>query len=171
MGNLRSVRPSALAATLLAVVAFTVAGCSSSGATGPTAAPAPTATWTPTPAADPVPASMDADTSAAATCGRISTLTTMTLNAREGGTRGELSDDQVRALLAAARFGYEHLATTDEGLQNAVGYTQRYLEQHPAPASGPALDDSADWDIAMRALGAACQDAGSSVVADAQYGG
>ncbi|ROS77288.1 hypothetical protein EDF24_0034 [Curtobacterium sp. PhB130] len=174
MGNLRSARPSTIAAALLACAAFALTGCSSTGDAGATPAPARTAT--PTTAASTTdsddPVMDDVDTSAAAVCGRLSMLTTISLNASTGHSRGELSDAQYEALLASVRFGYERLVSTDPTMTTAVDYTQRYLEDHPAPATGPAIDETtADWDLVGRTLVTACRDAGSSIVADAQYGG
>jgi len=172
MGNLRSVRPPVLGAALLACAALALTGCSSSDTAAADRTPSPTSTpATPTAAADPDPVVMDEDQSAPAVCGQLSALSTVTLNARVGLQQGDLTQAELEALLAAARFGYEHLSSTDTRLSNAIAYTQRYLEEHPAPASGPALDDSPEWDLAMRSLNTACQESGSSVVSTAQYGG
>ncbi|WP_413600973.1 hypothetical protein [Curtobacterium sp. Curtsp57] len=172
MGNLRSVRPSVLGAALLASAALALAGCSSADTAAADRTPSPTSTpATPTAAADPDPVVMDEDQSAPAVCGQLSALSTVTLNARVGLQQGDLTQAELEALLAAARFGYEHLSSTDRRLSNAIAYTQRYLRDHPAPASGPALDDSPEWDLAMRSLNTACQESGSSVVSTAQYGG
>lgn len=171
MGNLRSVRMSAIGAAVLACVALALTGCSSTSdadATTPSATPTAAASTTDTDE----PVMDEVDTSAPAVCGRLSTLTTMSLNAADGHRRGELSDAQYEALIAAVRFGYEHLTSSDPKMRTAVDYTQRFLEDHPAPASGPALDETtADWDLVGRTLVTACRDAGSSIVADAQYGG
>jgi hypothetical protein len=174
MGNRRSVRLSVLV-TVTAVVALT--GCSSVGG----AEPAPNASATRTtvvtdaPDADPAAGTVDpmqADTSAAAVCGQISALDTISLNATIGQRAGELTDEQVEALSASVRFGYEHLTSDDPEMSNALAATHEYLEEHPAPATGPALDqDSADWDLAVRTLITACRAAGSNVVATATSGG
>ncbi|MFZ6993331.1 hypothetical protein ACO0E1_15695 [Curtobacterium sp. RRHDQ66] len=171
MGNLRSVRPSVLGAALLACAALALTGCSSADTAAdrtPSSTPTPA---TPTAAADPDPVVMDEDQSAPAVCGQLSALSTMTLNGRVGLQQGDVTEAGLEALLSAARFGYEHLSSTDTRLSNAIAYAQRYLEEHPAPESGPALDDSPEWDLAMRSLNTACQEAGSSVVSTAQYGG
>lgn len=173
MTSLRPLRPVLVLGVLLASVSL--AACSTGGAdTGAASTPAPTAA-SPTPtdawAGAPEPASMDEDRSAPAVCGQLSSLSTLELNATDGLQQGTLTQAQYDALSAAARFGYERLSSADARLDDALDAAHEYLDAHPAPASGPAIEDSSEWDLVTRAMTTACQDAGSNVVAAAQYGG
>lgn len=169
MTSLRLALPLVVGA-LLGSVSLT--SCSADASSAP--APAPTSSSSGT--ADAAPAApaldpMEEDRSAAAVCGQLSALSTIALNASDGRSRGVLSDAQYEALIAAERFGYEHLSSSDERLDDAIDYALEYLDAHPAPASGPALEDNAEWELVGRTLNTACQQAGSNVVATAQNGG
>lgn len=169
MTSLRLALPLVVGA-LLASVSLT--SCSADASSAP--APAPTTSSSGTADAAPAAAALDPmeeDRSAAAVCGQLSALSTIALNASDGRSRGVLSDAQYEALIAAERFGYEHLSSSDERLDDAIDYALEYLDAHPAPASGPALEDNAEWELVGRTLNTACQQAGSNVVATAQNGG
>nr|UXN27272.1 hypothetical protein N8D75_09045 [Curtobacterium flaccumfaciens] len=96
---------------------------------------------------------------------------TISLNATVGRSQGELSEAQYQALIAAERFGYEHLSSSDDELDDAIDYAHEYLDAHPAPESGPALEMNPEWELVGRTLNTACQRAGSNVVSTARYGG
>lgn len=155
------------------LVSCSVAGCSADAGTAATPTSTPksssgaSATQPVRGATDP----MEEDRSAAAICGQISALTTISLNATVGRSQGELSEAQYQALIAAERFGYEHLSSSDEELDDAIDYAHEYLDAHPAPKSGPALEMTPEWELVGRTLNTACQRAGSNVVTTAQYGG
>ena len=175
MGNHRTARPSVAVAVAL-LVTSALAGCSATDG----AVPAPSASRTASAAAaaaDPeqataAPVDMDPDVTAGATCGQVSAFETLALNAHDGLDRGTLTQAQFDALSASVRFGFEHLASSDAEVSRAVQSAQRYLDQHPAPASGPAFDDTtADWDLRVRTITTACRESGSNVVVSAQYGG
>lgn len=160
--------------------ALALTGCSIAGAApapdaSPTRAPVVSSAPESDPEADPAPGTvdpMDADAGAAATCGQISALDTISLNATIGQQAGELTDAQVEALSASVRFGYEHLVSDDPKVSRALDAAQRYLREHPAPASGPAFDDdTAEWDLMSRTLTTACRESGSNVVTTAASGG
>lgn len=175
MATLRPLRPLVVLGAL--VLTASLASCSTGGGAGASAqSPTPTAAasepadaWAASP--DPMAASMDEDRSAAAICGQISALSTVSLNASDGLQRGTLTEEQYEALTAAERFGYEHLSSTDARLDDAIDYAHEYLDQHPAPTSGAAIVDGPEWDLVQRTLNAACRDAGSNITSTAQYGG
>lgn len=167
MTSLRLALPLVVGA-LLASVSLTSCSADASSAPAPTSSSSGTANAAPAAAA---PDPMEEDRSAAAVCGQLSALSTIALNASDGRSRGVLSDAQYEALIAAERFGYEHLSSSDERLDDAIDYALEYLDAHPAPTSGPALDDSPEWELVGRTLNTACQQAGSNVVATAQNGG
>ncbi|WP_412169831.1 hypothetical protein ACLUS2_001850 [Curtobacterium flaccumfaciens pv. flaccumfaciens] len=171
MISFRSALPLVVVSAVL--VSGSLAGCSADGdaAARPTSSPKPTSEASDAQpvrdAADP----MEEDRSAAAICGQISALTTISLNATVGRSQGDLSEAQYQALIAAERFGYEHLSSSDEELDDAIDYAHEYLDAHPAPKSGPALEMTPEWELVGRTLNTACQRAGSNVVSTAQYGG
>lgn len=161
-----------VAGALLASLALSSCSADASSTPTPTSSSARSAdAAVDAPAASPTVDPMEEDGSAAAVCGQISALSTIALNASDGRSRGALTDAQYEALIAAERFGYEHLSSSDERLDNAIDYALEYLDAHPAPASGPALEDSPEWELVGRTLNTACQQAGSNVVATAQSGG
>lgn len=159
------------------LVSGSLAGCSADADADADAAARPTSSpkaTSETSDAQPVGGAMDPmeeDRSAAAICGQISALSTISLNAAVGRGRGELSDAQYQALIAAERFGYEHLSSSDQELDDAIDYAHEYLDAHPAPKSGAALEMTPEWELVGRTLNTACQRAGSNVVTTAQYGG
>lgn len=171
MVSFRSALPLVVVSAVL--VSGSLAGCSAGSGT------AAVSTSTPTPTSetsDGQPAGgatdpMEEDRSAAAICGQITALTTISLNATVGRSQGDLSEAQYQALIAAERFGYEHLSSTDEELDEAIDYAHEYLDAHPAPKSGPALEMTPEWELVGRTLITACRGAGSNVVGTAQYGG
>ncbi|MBT1671001.1 hypothetical protein KK092_16605 [Curtobacterium flaccumfaciens pv. flaccumfaciens] len=172
MVSFRSALPLVVVSAVL--VSGSLAGCSADAdaAARPTSSPKPTSEKT----SDAQPAGgatdpMEEDRSAAAICGQITALTTISLNATVGRSQGDLSEAQYQALIAAERFGYEHLSSTDEELDDAIDYAHEYLDAHPAPKSGPALEMTPDWELVGRTLITACRGAGSNVVGTAQYGG
>ncbi|PYY52246.1 hypothetical protein DEJ17_16500 [Curtobacterium sp. MCSS17_011] len=173
MVSFRSALPLVVVSAVL--VSGSLAGCSAGAdadaAARSTSSPKPTSE---TSDAQPVRGAtdpMEEDRSAAAICGQISALTTISLNATVGRSQGELSEAQYQALIAAERFGYEHLSSSDEELDDAIDYAHEYLDAHPAPESGPALEMTPEWELVGRTLNTACQRAGSNVVSTAQYGG
>jgi len=168
MVSFRSALPLVVVSAVL--VSGSLAGCSAGAdaAARPTSSPKPTSDAQPASGAtDP----MEEDRSAAAICGQISALTTISLNATVGRSQGDLSEAQYQALIAAERFGYEHLSSSDGELDDAIDYAHEYLDAHPAPKSGPALEMTPEWELVGRTLITACQRAGSNVVGTAQYGG
>jgi hypothetical protein len=173
MVSFRSALP--LVVVSAVIVSGSLAGCSADAGT----AARTTSTPTPTPTsetsdAQPVRGAtdpMEEDRSAAAICGQISALSTISLNATVGRSHGDLSEAQYQALIAAERFGYEHLSSSDEELDDAIDYAHEYLDAHPAPESGSALGLNPEWELVERTLNTACQRAGSNVVSPAQYGG
>lgn len=168
MVSFRSALPLVVVSAVL--VSGSLAGCSADAdaVARPTSSPKPTSDAQPVRGAtDP----MEEDRSAAAICGQISALTTISLNATVGRSQGDLSEAQYQALIAAERFGYEHLSSGDEELDDAIDYAHEYLDAHPAPKSGPALEMTPEWELVGRTLNTACQRAGSNVVGTAQYGG
>jgi hypothetical protein len=170
MTSLRLALPLVVGA-LLASVSLTSCSADASSAPAPTSSSARSADAAVDAPASPTVDPMEEDRSAAAVCGQLSALSTIALNASDGRSRGVLSDAQYEALIAAERFGYEHLSSSDERLDDAIDYALEYLDAHPAPASGPALEDNAEWELVGRTLNTACQQAGSNVVATAQNGG
>lgn len=170
MTSLRLALPLVVGA-LLASVSLTSCSADASSAPAPTSSSARSADTAADAPASPAVDPMEEDRSAAAVCGQLSALSTIALNASDGRSRGVLSDAQYEALIAAERFGYEHLSSSDERLDDAIDYALEYLDAHPAPASGPALEDNAEWELVGRTLNTACQQAGSNVVATAQNGG
>lgn len=171
MTSLRLALPLVVGA-LLASVSLTSCSADASSAPAPTSSSARSAeAAVDAPAVSPTVDPMEEDRSAAAVCGQLSALSTIALNASDGRSRGVLSDAQYEALIAAERFGYEHLSSSEERLDDAIDYAHEYLDAHPAPTSGPALDDSPEWELVGRTLNTACQQAGSNVVATAQSGG
>ncbi|MCS6563687.1 hypothetical protein [Curtobacterium poinsettiae] len=170
MVSFRSALPLLVVSAVL--VSGSLAGCSADAdadaAARPTSSPKPTSEARPAGGAtDP----MEEDRSAAAICGQISALSTISLNATVGRSQGELSEAQYQALIAAERFGYEHLSSSDDELDDAIDYAHEYLDAHPAPESGPALEMNPEWELVGRTLNTACQRAGSNVVSTARYGG
>lgn len=171
MVSFRYVLPLVVVSAVL--VSCSVAGCSADAGTAATS----TSTSKPSSGASDAQAvrgatdPMEEDRSAAAICGQISALTTISLNATVGRSQGELSEAQYQALIAAERFGYEHLSSSDEELDDAIDYAHEYLDTHPAPKSGPALEMTPEWELVGRTLTTACQGAGSNVVGTARYGG
>ncbi|WIB34149.1 hypothetical protein [Curtobacterium sp. MCSS17_005] len=155
------------------LVSGSLAGCSADSGTAAvsTSAPTPTSEASNAQSVGGATDPMEEDRSAAAICGQISALTTISLNATVGRSQGELSEAQYQALIAAERFGYEHLSSSDEELDDAIDYAHEYLDAHPAPESGPALEMTPEWELVGRTLNTACQRAGSNVVSTAQYGG
>lgn len=150
-----------------------LAGCSAGAdaAARPTSTPKATSETSDAQPAGGATDPMEEDRSAAAICGQISALTTISLNATVGRSQGDLSEAQYQALIAAERFGYEHLSSSDEELDDAIDYAHEYIDAHPAPKSGPALEMTPEWELVGRTLNTACQRAGSNVVGTAQYGG
>lgn len=172
MGNHRTVRTSVVAVTVALLATTALAGCSAGDGAG--AAPSPSRTPSAAAAAadpeqaTPKPIDMDPDDSAAATCGQVSALETVALNAHVGLSRGELTQAQYDALAASVRFGFEHLTSSDVKVSPALDSAHRYLEEHP----GPTIDDTtADWDLRVRTIRTACTESGSNIVVSAQYGG
>ncbi|UXN24475.1 hypothetical protein N8D74_13010 [Curtobacterium flaccumfaciens] len=170
MVSFRSALPLLVVSAVL--VSGSLAGCSADADADAAARP----TSSPKPASEARPAGgatdpMEEDRSAAAICGQISALSTISLNATVGRSQGELSEAQYQALIAAERFGYEHLSSSDDELDDAIDYAHEYLDAHPAPQSGPALEMNPEWELVGRTLNTACQRAGSNVVSTAQYGG
>jgi hypothetical protein len=155
------------------LVSGSLAGCSADAdaAARPTSSPKATSETSDAQPAGGATDPMEEDRSAAAICGQISALSTISLNATVGRSQGELSEAQYQALIAAERFGYEHLSSSDEELDDAIDYAHEYLDAHPAPKSGPALQMTPEWELVGRTLNTACQRAGSNVVSTAQYGG
>ena len=155
------------------LVSGSLAGCSADAdaAARPTSTPTPTSETSDAQPAGGATDPMEEDRSAAAICGQITALTTISLNATVGRSQGDLSEAQYQALIAAERFGYEHLSSSDEELDDAIDYAHEYLDAHPAPKSGPALEMTPEWEFVGRTLITACRGAGSNVVGTAQYGG
>lgn len=171
MVSFRSALPLVVVSAVL--VSGSLAGCSAGSGTAAVSTSTPTPT-SETTEAQPVRGAtdpMEEDRSAAAICGQITALTTISLNATVGRSQGDLSEAQYQALIAAERFGYEHLSSTDEELDDAIDYAHEYLDAHPAPKSGPALEMTPEWELVGRTLITACRGAGSNVVGTAQYGG
>lgn len=171
MVSFRSALPLVVVSAVL--VSGSLAGCSAGSGTAAVSTSTPTPT-SETTEAQPVRGAtdpMEEDRSAAAMCGQISALTTISLNATVGRSQGDLSEAQYQALIAAERFGYEHLSSSDEELDDAIDYAHEYLDAHPAPKSGPAIEMTPEWELVGRTLNTACQRAGSNVVGTAQYGG
>ena len=171
MVSFRSALPLVVVSAVL--VSGSLAGCSAGADAAARSTSTPKAT---SETSDAQPAGgatdpMEEDRSAAAICGQISALTTISLNATVGRSQGDLSEAQYQALIAAERFGYEHLSSTDEELDDAIDYAHEYLDAHPAPKSGPALEMTPEWELVGRTLITACRGAGSNVVGTAQYGG
>ncbi|WP_146238634.1 MULTISPECIES: hypothetical protein [unclassified Curtobacterium] len=171
MVSFRSALPLVVVSAVL--VSGSLAGCSADAGTAAVSTSTPTPT-SETSDAQPVRGAtdpMEEDRSAAAICGQISALTTISLNATVAHSQGDLSEAQYQALIAAERFGYEHLSSSDEELDDAIDYAHEYLDAHPAPESGPALEMTPGWELVGRTLITACRGAGSNVVGTAQYGG
>ncbi|MCS5493355.1 hypothetical protein NY057_06755 [Curtobacterium flaccumfaciens] len=171
MVSFRSALPLVVVSAVL--VSGSLAGCSADAdaAARPTSTPTPTSETSDAQPAGGATDPMEEDRSAAAICGQITALTTISLNATVGRSQGDLSEAQYQALIAAERFGYEHLSSTDEELDDAIDYAHEYLDAHPAPKSGPALEMTPEWELVGRTLITACRGAGSNVVGTAQYGG
>ncbi|PZE97148.1 hypothetical protein DEJ01_17520 [Curtobacterium sp. MCLR17_040] len=171
MISFRSALPLVLVSAVL--VSGSLAGCSAGAdaAARPTSTPKTTSETSDAQPAGGATDPMEEDRSAAAICGQISALTTISLNATVGRSQGDLSEAQYQALIAAERFGYEHLSSSDEELDDAIDYAHEYLDAHPAPKSGPALEMTPEWELVGRTLITACRGAGSNVVGTAQYGG
>ncbi|MGN7224684.1 hypothetical protein ACTHQN_17635 [Curtobacterium flaccumfaciens] len=171
MVSFRSALPLVVVSAVL--VSGSLAGCSADAdaAARPTSTPTPTSETSDAQPAGGATDPMEEDRSAAAICGQITALTTISLNATVGRSQGDLSEAQYQALIAAERFGYEHLSSTDEELDDAIDYAHEYLDAHPAPKSGPALEMTPEWELVGRTLSTACRGAGSNVVGTAQYGG
>ncbi|WP_146244823.1 hypothetical protein [Curtobacterium sp. MCPF17_051] len=171
MVSFRSALPLVVVSAVL--VSGSLAGCSADAdaAARPTSSPKPTSETSDARPAGGATDPMEEDRSAAAICGQITALTTISLNATVGRSQGDLSEAQYQALIAAERFGYEHLSSTDEELDDAIDYAHEYLDAHPAPESGPALEMTPEWELVGRTLSTACRGAGSNVVGTAQYGG
>ncbi|MBT1671602.1 hypothetical protein [Curtobacterium flaccumfaciens] len=171
MVSFRSALPLVVVSAVL--VSGSLAGCSAGAdvAARPTSTPTSTSETSDAQPAGGATDPMEEDRSAAAICGQISALTTISLNATVGRSQGDLSEAQYQALIAAERFGYEHLSSSDEELDDAIEYAHEYLDAHPAPKSGPALEMTPEWELVGRTLNTACQRAGSNVVGTAQYGG
>ncbi|WP_111225468.1 hypothetical protein [Curtobacterium sp. MCSS17_006] len=171
MVSFRSALPLVVVSAVL--VSGSLAGCSADAdaAARPTPSAKPTSETSDAQPASGATDPMEEDRSAAAICGQISALTTISLNATVGRSQGDLSEAQYQALIAAERFGYEHLSSSDEELDDAIDYAHEYLDAHPAPESGPALEMTPEWELVGRTLNTACQRAGSNVVSTAQYGG
>ncbi len=171
MVSFRSALPLVVVSAVL--VSGSLAGCSAGSGTAAvsTSTPTPTSETSDAQPAGGATDPMEEDRSAAAICGQITALTTISLNATVGRSQGDLSEAQYQALIAAERFGYEHLSSTDEELDDAIDYAHEYLDAHPAPKSGPALEMTPEWELVGRTLITACRGAGSNVVGTAQYGG
>lgn len=171
MVSFRSALPLVVVSAVL--VSGSLAGCSADAdaAARPTSTPTPTSETSDAQPAGGATDPMEEDRSAAAICGQITALTTISLNATVGRSQGDLSEAQYQALIAAERFGYEHLSSSDEELDDAIDYAHEYLDAHPAPKSGPALEMTPEWELVGRTLITACRGAGSNVVGTAQYGG
>ncbi|WP_412149053.1 hypothetical protein [Curtobacterium flaccumfaciens] len=171
MVSFRSALPLVVVSAVL--VSGSLAGCSADAdaAARPTSTPTPTSETSDAQPAGGATDPMEEDRSAAAICGQITALTTISLNATVGRSQGDLSEAQYQALIAAERFGYEHLSSTDAELDDAIDYAHEYLDAHPAPKSGPALEMTPEWELVGRTLITACRGAGSNVVGTAQYGG
>ncbi|PYY39529.1 hypothetical protein DEJ03_17090 [Curtobacterium sp. MCLR17_043] len=171
MVSFRSALPLVVVSAVL--VSGSLAGCSAGAdaAARPTSTPKATSETSDAQPAGGATDPMEEDRSAAAICGQISALTTISLNATVGRSQGDLSEAQYQALIAAERFGYEHLSSNDEELDDAIDYAHEYLDAHPAPKSGPALEMTPEWELVGRTLITACRGAGSNVVGTAQYGG
>ncbi|PZF06818.1 hypothetical protein [Curtobacterium sp. MCLR17_034] len=171
MVSFRSALPLVVVSAVL--VSGSLAGCSAGAdaAARPTSTPKATSETSDAQPAGGATDPMEEDRSAAAICGQISALTTISLNATVGRSQGDLSEAQYQALIAAERFGYEHLSSSDEELDDAIDYAHEYLDAHPAPKSGPALEMTPEWELVGRTLITACRGAGSNVVGTAQYGG
>ncbi|MBT1583145.1 hypothetical protein [Curtobacterium flaccumfaciens] len=171
MVSFRSALPLVVVSAVL--VSGSLAGCSADAdaAARPTSTPTPTSETSDAEPAGGATDPMEEDRSAAAICGQITALTTISLNATVGRSQGDLSEAQYQALIAAERFGYEHLSSSDEELDDAIDYAHEYLDAHPAPKSGPALEMTPEWELVGRTLITACRGAGSNVVGTAQYGG
>ncbi|MBB1197943.1 hypothetical protein [Curtobacterium flaccumfaciens] len=171
MVSFRSALPLVVVSAVL--VSGSLAGCSAGAdaAGRPTSTPKATSETSDAQPAGGATDPMEEDRSAAAICGQISALTTISLNATVGRSQGDLSEAQYQALIAAERFGYEHLSSSDEELDDAIDYAHEYLDAHPAPKSGPALETTPEWELVGRTLITACRGAGSNVVGTAQYGG
>jgi hypothetical protein len=171
MVSFRSALPLVVVSAVL--VSGSLAGCSAGAdaAARPTSTPKATSETSDAQPAGGATDPMEEDRSAAAICGQISALTTISLNETVGRSQGDLSEAQYQALIAAERFGYEHLSSSDGELDDAIDYAHEYLDAHPAPKSGPALETTPEWELVGRTLNTACQRAGSNVVGTAQYGG
>lgn len=168
MGNPNTVRP--FAAVVVLLVGGLLSGCSV-GSTD-SAAPATETTATPSAAQTQQPSDpMQQDLSAAHVGGTVSALSTVLLNAAAGQQVGEVSESDGLALVRSARFGYEHLQSSDARMTRAIDSVQRYLDAHPAPAAGPAIEDGPEWELQQKLLTTACRESGSNVVATARYGG
>ncbi|QKS13590.1 hypothetical protein HUN58_12550 [Curtobacterium sp. Csp1] len=178
MGIPSTVRPFAAVVVLLA--GGLLSGCAAGS--GDSAAPVAQTPVAQTPAAQ-TPAApsaaqtqepsdpMQQDLSAASVCGTVSALSTVLLNASAGQQVGAVSESDRLALVRSARFGYEHLQSSDPRMTRAIDSVQRYLDAHPAPTEGLAIEDGPEWELQQKLLTTACRESGSNVVATAQYGG
>jgi hypothetical protein len=139
-----------------------------SGCTAGEPAPTRTVTVSATPRALPPG---DTDISAAAVCGQVSAVETITFNAADARQRGGLGDEAYRSRLDAARFVYERLPSSGD-VGTAVAALQTWLTDHPADGSALALDpDDAELQDAIQSVAAACRAAGSPVSISAASGG
>ena len=153
---------------ITALVIGTVGVVTLSGCAADEPAPTKTVTVSATPRALPPG---DTDVSAAAVCGQVSAVETITFNAADAHQRGELGDEAYRSRLDAARFVYERLPSVGD-VGTSVGALQTWLTDHPATDSALALDpDDVGLQDAVASVGAACGAAGSPVAISAASGG
>lgn len=173
MGIPSTVRPFAAVVVLLA--GGLLSGCAAgSGDSAASVAQTPAAQTPAAPSASQVQQPSDPmqqDLSAASVCGTVSALSTVLLNASAGQQVGAVSESDRLALVRSARFGYEHLQPSDPRMTRAIDSVQRYLDAHPAPTEGLAIEDGPEWELQQKLLTTACRESGSNVVATAQYGG
>ncbi|PZE63579.1 hypothetical protein [Curtobacterium sp. MCBD17_021] len=154
---------------MTAFVISTIGAVALSGCTAGEPVPTRTVTVSATPRAL---APGDTDVSAAAVCGQVSAVETITFNAADAHQRGALGDEAYRSRLDAARFVYERLPSVGDVGASVAELQTWWLTDHPADGSALALDpDDAELQDAIQSVGAACSAVGSPVSISAASGG
>jgi len=154
-----------------ATIFLALTGCASAPAPTEQVAPRPQSTGNvPDQPATPLPG--EAAISTDNVCGQVTTLATLYLNTIDAFAAKAVSVDQYVAQLNMVATGYEHVLVNDSEVADRVGDVVQFLKTATPSAEGARFDrDSAGWKDTTSEVSSACQSAGSSIAANADFGG
>jgi len=171
MQKINTTHVSGLAVAAVALVVFSLAGCSAApAAPEPIVGGSTPTTSASTPVSTPRPG--EAAISTDHVCGQVSTLATLEDNTVAGFSAGVVPVDEYVAQMNVVAVGYEHVLVNDSAVGDRVADAVAFLKTAGPSADGVRFDhDSAGWQSAVSAVAFECNSAGSSIAVLADFGG